>query len=146
MCRVHGLPGFSYGQPYVLQMRLYIHHCIIRYGAILHGRRARPLPQPTAYVGQGTLEEPFELETEINCQKATSTDDIITLFDNDGAASAVFRITAIVPAATHHREESNTRKRSSDTMDESDDEGMSSISALPQCTATANPKVLHQIL
>ena len=41
-------------------------HNTIRYNEILHNRRTRPRPQPTALIGRGTVHEPFVVDAEIS--------------------------------------------------------------------------------
>ena len=54
----------------------------VSYSAILRHRRSRPLPQLTL-VGQGTIAEPFEIDTEDRNTRSTHTNITVNLLDDD---------------------------------------------------------------
>ena len=118
-----------------------------QYIVILDNRRTRPLPQPMTLIGQGTTDEPFEIEldTASMANRGKRTRDIIQLDVNEGDNIDSIHTLITLPTAgtnrTHSRELRQCRQQPREIVANSEDEQKSPTTVVSTIPDSAIPVV-----
>ncbi len=98
-------------------------HNKAQYIVILDNRRTRPLPQPTPLIGQGTTDEPFEIDqnTAYTANRGKRTREIISIDVIDGDNTNLIHTSITLPPAgtkrAHSRELRQCRQQPREIVD-----------------------------